>query len=37
VDFFVKTKTLSQEFSVKAGVESDRFKRSILDDLKGGK
>jgi retron-type reverse transcriptase len=37
MDFFVKTKTLAQEFSVKAEIESDRSKRSILEDLKGGK
>ena len=37
VDSFAKTKTLSREFSVIAGLESDRFKRSILEDLKGEK
>jgi RNA-directed DNA polymerase len=37
VDSFVKTKTLSREFSAIAEIESDRLKRSILEDLKGEK
>jgi retron-type reverse transcriptase len=37
VDFFVRTKMLSREFSATAGLESDRLKRSILEDLGGEK
>lgn len=37
MDSFVKTKILSREFSSAVGIESERFKHSILEDLKGGK
>jgi retron-type reverse transcriptase len=37
VDSFVKTKILSREFSSTVEIESERFKRSILEDLKGDK
>jgi hypothetical protein len=37
VDFFVKTKTLSREFSVKIEIESHNSKCSILEDLIRGK
>ena len=36
-DSFVKTKSLSREFSSTVEIESERFKRSILEDLKGEK
>ena len=37
MDSFVKTKVLSREFSSTVEIESERFKRSILADLKGEK
>ena len=37
MDFFVKTKVLSREFSSTVEIESERFKRSILKDLKSEK
>ena len=37
MDSFVKTKILSQEFSSTVGIESECFKHSILEDLKGEK
>jgi retron-type reverse transcriptase len=37
VDSFVKTKILSREFSSTLKIESERFKRSILENLKGKK
>jgi RNA-directed DNA polymerase len=37
MDSFVKTKVLSREFSSTVEIESERFKRSILEDLKGEK
>lgn len=37
VDSFVNTKNLSREFSSTVEIESERFKRSILEDLKGDK
>lgn len=37
MDSFVITKILSREFSSTVGIESECFKHSILEDLKGGK
>ena len=37
MDSLVKTKFLAREFSSMAEIESERFKRSILEDLKGEK
>lgn len=37
MDSFVKTKVLSREFSSTVEIESESFKRSILEDLKGEK
>ena len=37
MDSLVKTKVLAREFSSTAEIESERFKRSILEDLKGEK
>ena len=37
MDSFVNTKSLSREFSSTEGLEPERFKRSILEDLKGDK
>jgi hypothetical protein len=37
MDSFVKTKRLSREFSAIAELESERFKRSILESLHGEK
>jgi RNA-directed DNA polymerase len=37
VDSFVKTKVLAREFSSTVEIESERFKRSILEDLKSEK
>lgn len=36
-DSFVKTKMLFREFSSSVEIDSERFKRSILEDLKGDK
>lgn len=36
VDSFVKIKIMAREFSSTAEIESERFKRLILEDLKSG-